>query len=86
MKVLVTGATGFIGGNLARELWRRGDDVRALVRPGSNRLTIEDTGIVPVEGDILDRQSIDRAVQGCEAVFHVAAAYTFWSKNPKEVM
>jgi dihydroflavonol-4-reductase len=82
MKVLVTGATGFIGGNLARELWRRGDDVRALVRPGSNRLTIENTGIVPIEGDILDRQSVDRAVQGCEAVFHVAAAYTFWSRDP----
>ncbi len=82
MKVLVTGATGFIGGNLARELWRRGEDVRALVRPGSNRLTIEDTGIVPVEGDILDRESVDRAVQGCEVVFHVAAAYTFWSRDP----
>ena len=79
---MVTGATGFIGGNLARELWRRGDDVRALVRPGSNRLTIENTGIVPIEGDILDRQSVDRAVQGCEAVFHVAAAYTFWSRDP----
>jgi dihydroflavonol-4-reductase len=85
MKVLVTGATGFIGGNLARELWRRGDDVRALVRPGSNRLTIEDTGIVPVEGDILDRQSVDEAVRGCEAVFHVAAAYTFWSRDPAGV-
>ena len=85
MKVLVTGATGFIGGNLARELWRRGNDVQALIRPGSNRLTLQDTGIVPVEGDILDRQSIDRAVQGCEAVFHVAAAYTFWSKNPANV-
>ena len=85
MKVLVTGATGFIGGNLARELWRRGDDVRALVRPGSNRLTIEDTGIVPVEGDILDRRSVDQAVQGCEAVFHVAAAYTFWSRDPAGV-
>ena len=79
---MVTGATGFIGGNLARELWRRGDDVRALVRPGSNRLTIENTGIVTIEGDILDRQSVDRAVQGCEAVFHVAAAYTFWSRDP----
>ena len=85
MKVLVTGATGFIGGNLARELWRRGEDVRALVRPGSNRLTIEDTGIVPVEGDILDRASVERAVQGCEALFHVAAAYTFWSRDPGEV-
>ena len=44
MKVLVTGATGFIGGNLARELWRLGYEVRALVRPGSNQLTIEGTG------------------------------------------
>ncbi len=85
MKVLVTGATGFIGGNLARELWRRGDDVRALVRPDSDRLTIEETGIVPVEGDILDRDSVDRAVQGCEVVFHVAAAYTFWSRDPAGV-
>ncbi|MQG33623.1 MAG: NAD-dependent epimerase/dehydratase family protein [SAR202 cluster bacterium] len=85
MKVLVTGATGFVGGNLARELWRRGDDVRALVRPGNNRLTIEDTGVIPVDGDILDRASLDRAIQGCEAVFHVAAAYTFWSKEPAKV-
>ena len=79
MKVLVTGATGFIGGNLARLLLRRGYRVRALVRPGSNTLTIQDTGIEKVEGDILDRGSVDRAVQGCQAVFHCAAAYTFWS-------
>ena len=85
MKVLVTGATGFIGGNLARELWRRGNDVQALVRPDSNRLTIKDTGILTVEGDVLDRKSVDRAVQGCEAVFHVAASYTFWSRDPAKV-
>ena len=85
MKVLVTGATGFIGGNLARELWRLGYEVRALVRPGSNRLTIKETGVVPMEGDILDRPSIKRAVEGCEAVFHVAAAYTFWSKDPSKI-
>jgi dihydroflavonol-4-reductase len=85
MKVLVTGATGFIGGNLARELWGRGHEVRALVRPESNYLTIEDTGIERVPGDILDRGSVDRAVSGCEAVFHCAAAYTFWSADPQTV-
>ncbi len=85
MKVLVTGATGFIGGNLARELCARGYGVRALVRPGSNALTIEETGVEPVEGDILDRDSVRRAASGCRAVFHCAAAYTFWSKNPQGV-
>jgi dihydroflavonol-4-reductase len=82
MKVLVTGATGFIGGNLARELWRREYEVRALVRPGSNTLAIDNTGIEPVPGDILDRDSVNRAVQDCQAVFHCAAAYTFWARDP----
>ena len=82
MKVLVTGATGFIGGNLARELWARGYQVRALVRPESNTLTIKDTGVEQVEGDILDRQSVRNAATGCQAVFHCAAAYTFWSRDP----
>ncbi len=82
MKVLVTGATGFIGGNLARELCAQGYDVRALVRPGSNTLTIEGTGIEQVSGDILDRDSIARAVSGCGAVFHCAAVYAFWARDP----
>ena len=85
MKVLVTGATGFVGGNLARKLWEQGHQVRALVRPRSVRLAIDDTGIQPVTGDILDRDSVDRAVQGCEVVFHCAAAYTFWSPDPAEI-
>ena len=85
MKVLVTGATGFVGGNLARELCARGYEVRALVRPGSSVLTIEDTSVERVEGDILDRESVRRAASGCEAVFHCAAAYTFWSRDPQGV-
>ena len=85
MKVLVTGATGFIGGNLARELCARGYEVRALARPGSNSLTVEGTSIERVEGDILDRVSVQRAVAGCEAVFHCAAVYTFWSRDPQAV-
>ncbi|MDP6550029.1 MAG: NAD-dependent epimerase/dehydratase family protein, partial [Dehalococcoidia bacterium] len=77
----MTGATGFVGGNLARELRRRGYDVRALVRPGSNTLTIDGTGVEQVPGDILDRESVDRALGGCEVVFHCAAAYTFWAPD-----
>lgn len=83
MKVLVTGATGFIGGNLARELVARGYEVRALVRPGSNTLTIENTGVEQVKGDILDRGSVREAVKGCRAVFHCAAVYTFWSRDSR---
>ena len=85
MKVLVTGATGFIGGNLARLLWQRGHQVRALVRPESNTLTIDGTGIEAVHGDILDLNSVARAAQGCEAVFHCAASYTFWSRDHRTV-
>ena len=77
---MVTGATGFIGGNLARRLCQRGYEVRALVRPGANTLTIDDTGVEQVSGDILDRESITRAVEGCEAVFHCAALSTPWGK------
>ena len=82
---MVTGATGFVGGNLARKLWEQGHEVMALVRPGSIRAAMEGTGIQSVTGDILDRDSVDRAVQGCEAVFHCAAAYTFWSPDPDAI-
>ena len=85
MKVLVTGASGFVGGNLARRLWERGDEVRALVRTGSNTLAIDGTDIEPVTGDILDPPSVTRALSGCDAVFHCAAAYSFWSRHRRAI-
>ncbi len=85
MKVLVTGATGFIGANLVRELLQQRYQVRALVRPGSNRRNVEGLDIEVIEGDLLDSPSLARALDGCDALFHVAAAYTFWSSNPKSI-
>ncbi len=85
MKVLVTGATGFIGGNLARTLVHRGYDVRVLVRPESNPAALRDLDVQQVSGDLRDRDSLSRALQGCQALFHCAAMYTFWSRDPSQV-
>lgn len=74
MRVLVTGATGFTGGHLARALAGRGYAVRALVRrPEASRL--EEAGIDLVPGDLQDRASLDRAVRDVDVVYHIAAIY-----------
>jgi nucleoside-diphosphate-sugar epimerase len=79
VKVLVTGATGFTGGHLAQFLATRGDTVRALVRPQSrarfDASPLPASGVVAVEGDLLDAESVRRAVDGVEAVYHIAATY-----------
>lgn len=85
MTTLVTGATGFLGGNLARALRARGEDVRALVRPNANDLAIRNTGVAQVTGDLLDSESVRRAAEGCETVYHCAAIYSFWSRRPREM-
>ncbi|MFQ5860778.1 MAG: hopanoid-associated sugar epimerase, partial [Dehalococcoidia bacterium] len=83
MKVLVTGATGFIGGNVARTLLARGYQVRTLVRPESSTLTLRDTRAEQVHGDVRDRESVARALEGCQAVFHCAALYAFDLPDPR---
>ena len=85
MRVVVTGATGFVGGNLVRTLVDRGYDVRALVRRNSNTLALENLGVEEALGDLRDRESIAKALKGCQGVFHCAAMYTFWSRDPAEV-
>lgn len=85
MRVLVTGATGFIGGNVARTLQARGYEVKALARPGSSTLTLEGTGIQVAQGDVRDRESVSRAVKGCQVVVHCAALYSFWTPDPSVI-
>jgi nucleoside-diphosphate-sugar epimerase len=77
MKVLVTGATGFTGGHLARYLTSSGCAVAALVRPASLARTNElrTAGVEIREGDLTDAASVRRAVEGCETVYHIAATY-----------
>ena len=79
---LVTGATGFIGWHVAGKLLERGHTVRALVRPGSKVRELE---VEVVTGDLRDPQSLERAVAGCGVVFHVAADYRLWAKDPGEL-
>ena len=75
MKVLVTGATGFTGNHLARFLRREGDDVRAFVRNVSKATDLSDEGIEVVQGDLTDRASLGRAMNGIEVVYNVAALF-----------
>lgn len=75
MKAFVTGATGFIGGRLARKLRERGDDVVALVRTPSKAGDLEALGCTLVPGDLGDYDAIRKGIEGCDSVFHVAAVY-----------
>ena len=79
---LVTGASGFLGWHVARLLTERGHRVRALCRPSSQ---LRELDVERVSGDLRDPASLASAVQGCELVFHVAADYRLWSKNPKDL-
>jgi len=72
---LVTGATGFTGGHLARTLVSRGRTVRALVRDRSHGAGLESAGVELVVGDLTDRHALERAVEGVDTVYHVAAVY-----------
>lgn len=79
---LVTGATGFLGWHVAHALLRRGFRVKALHRPTSK---LRELDAEPVIGDLRDPSSLQRAVNNCDLVFHVAADYRLWSRNPSEM-
>ena len=84
MRALVTGATGFVGGNLVRALVREDMEVRALVRSDGPHLALEGLTVEQVLGDLGDLESLRAAAEGCSVVFHTAALTTLWDRDPKK--
>ena len=82
--VLVTGASGFLGSAIAAALRARGDDVRVLVRPSSPRANLSPADTV-FEGDLRDRASLKAALKGVRFLFHAAADYRLWARDPEEI-
>ena len=85
MKALVTGATGFVGSAVARALCSAGWQVRALARAGSDRLNLRELPVEIASGDLADARSLEAALLGCEALFHVAADYRLGVAEPGQL-
>ena len=85
MLAFVTGATGFLGSHVARVLAEQGAELRLLVRPTSDFRNIDDLKGDRVVGDLRDSASITKALSGCDVVFHVAADYRLWVRDPDEM-
>ncbi|HUC38297.1 MAG TPA: hopanoid-associated sugar epimerase [Acidimicrobiales bacterium] len=83
-RVLVTGATGFIGSALCRVLVGDGLHVVALVEPGVDSANLEGLEVEALGGDVRDATCVQKAIAGCRAVFHVAALYRFWARDPSD--
>lgn len=82
MKALVTGATGFVGAAVARALVRAGVAVRVLARPEADLTNLEGLPVERVAGDLRDPTSLRAALSDCRHLYHVAAHYALWAKNP----
>src|SRR5271167_947456 len=85
MRTFLTGATGFLGSHVARALAEQGADLRLLVRPTSNLKNLEGLRAETATGDLRDPASLEKAMAGCEVVFHVAADYRLWVRDPAEM-
>ena len=81
-RVLVTGASGFIGSAVTRQLVAREQEVVALVEPGADTGNLDGLDVKQVVGDLRTPESVRKVASGCWAVFHVAALYRFWASDP----
>ncbi len=85
MKTLVTGATGFLGSHVARHLAERGESVRVLVRASSDTRALEGIAAERVTGELRDAASLESALRGVSRIYHVAADYRLWARDPREI-
>ncbi len=82
MKVLITGAAGFIGNHVTRLCIEQGDHVRAMVMPGEDLSPLSDLDLEIIEGDLLDKNTLKKCVQGVEGIYHLAGLFSIWTKDP----
>src|SRR6201996_226597 len=85
-KILITGASGFVGAAVARAALASGYTVRALVRAASTRTNLADLNVELAEGDMRDPDAVARAMSGVSALLHVAADYRLWAPDPDEIV
>ena len=81
-KILITGASGFIGNHVTRLCVERGDRVRVMVMPGEDRAPFQGLDVEFVEGNLLEPASLSKAVEGVEQLYHMAAMFAVWTKDP----
>ncbi|ADE16044.1 hopanoid-associated sugar epimerase [Nitrosococcus halophilus Nc 4] len=84
MTSFVTGATGFVGSAVVKQLLNAGETVRVLARPNSNRRNLEELPVEIFEGDLQDQRLLEKALHGCQALFHVAADYRLWARRSQD--
>ncbi|HUJ94278.1 MAG TPA: hopanoid-associated sugar epimerase [Terriglobales bacterium] len=85
MLAFVTGATGFVGSHVARVLEEQGADLRLLVRPESDLRNVSELRADRVRGDLREPASLEKGISGCDVVFHVAADYRLWVRDPQQM-
>ena len=85
MKTLITGASGFVGAAVLRELLKKGHKVKALVRKSSVLDNLKNLDVEIVQGDLKDRDSLKKCLKDCKYLFHVAADYRLWVPKPEEI-
>src|SRR5205085_10778137 len=85
MRAFVTGATGFLGSHVARVLAEQGAQLRLLVRASSDLRNVADLNAERVQGDLRDVATFEKSLAGCDALFHVAADYRLWVRDPEQM-